>query len=347
MESRTRSFCMLKRSIVLIAIVSLLFISAAPLRTVHGIAMSGAEKAFFDSTDTSDQGANQKDGGNSFVSALKAPFRAIGRLFGGGKKQDNKPHRIADKDMKKFETAPVTRVTDATLVNSTPQNVTRPTAVPDPEGTADPAVGQALENLERGRQLLNQNKINEAIASLTAATSQNPKLKDAYNLLGVAYEIKGLRELALKSLETAVRGGSDNPEHLSNYGYLLFKNGDYDSAAKYLKKAVKLAPNNQRYWNNLGLVQAQREKFDDAYVCFEKAVGPYEGHLNVANRLQALGHDNEAIKHLELARAITPNSKEILVRLIALYRRTGKEEKADEVRKAFVGVSSVATAPNR
>src|SRR6476659_838451 len=45
----------------------------------------------------------QKKSGNRFVRAISAPFRAIGRLFGGGKKNDQLARRISNKDAEKFE----------------------------------------------------------------------------------------------------------------------------------------------------------------------------------------------------------------------------------------------------
>ena len=77
---------------------------------------------------------------------------------------------------------------------------------------------------------------------LSTAVSTDPKLHEAYNLLGVAYEMKGMRDRAFESFEKAVKADEDNGEYLNNLGFLYFKNGDYDKAAKYLKRAVKVAP---------------------------------------------------------------------------------------------------------
>src|SRR6185369_2107280 len=51
----------------------------------------------------------QKKSGNRFVRAISAPFRAIGRLF-GGKKNDQVARRISKKDAEKFEGNTGTRV---------------------------------------------------------------------------------------------------------------------------------------------------------------------------------------------------------------------------------------------
>ena len=340
---------MLKRSLIVLSLATILVVAATPIPRAQGIVMTDAEYLVLSTTETpQDSNSSEKSKGSTgVVSVLTAPFRALGRVFGVGRKPDNKLHRLSEKDVKKFEASKTTKVVDARTVPAT--DATPITEANDGGVTTQSQLKGDLArlNLERGRQLLNMGNLNEAIEVLQVATSQDPKLKDAYNLLGIAYEAKGLRDLAFKSFESALRGAKDNPEHLNNYGFLLFKNGEYDKAAKYLSRAVKLAPNNQRYWNNLGLVQIQREKFNEAYACFERAVGPYDGHLNVANRLQALGYDKEAIKHLEQARAIKPNSRDILVRLISLYKRTGQNEQAEEARVQFVALTSVASVTNQ
>ena len=330
---------MLKRSLVVVSLTLVLVISAVPIRPVQGVLMTPAEVAMLDAS-SKDVKDDQSKGENGFVRVLKAPFKAIGRIFGiGGNKDDGKPQRLSRKDVKKFESVGTARVVDSRTTGFDSAPVAQPT-----ENTApvDPALAAPQENLERGRALLNSGNVNDAIAVLSTAASTDPKLHEAYNLLGVAYEAKGMRDRAFESLEKALKADNNNPEYLNNLGYLYFKNGDYDKAAKYLKRAVKSAPDVQRYWNNFGLVQAQRAKWDDAYECFLHAVGEFEGHMNVANRSQAMGYDKTAIKHLEQARALHPATAEILLRLAVLYKRTGNEQLAAEANSALTAVRSQA-----
>ena len=316
-----------KRSLIVVALTLVLITSAVPVCNVHGVLMTPEEVAMLDAASR-----DRSKGDNAFVKVLKAPFKAIGRLFGAGKKDDDKPQRLSRKDVKKFETVGAAKVVDA----RTPGFET--------PAAATPVLAPAQANLERGRALLNSGNVNDAITALSAAVSTDPALHEAYNLMGVAYEIKGLRNRAFESFEKALKADNDNGEYLNNLGYLHFKNGDNDKAAKYLKRAVKVAPQTQRYWNNLGLVQAQRAKFDEAYDCFVRAVGEYEGHINVANRSQAMGYDKIAIKHLEDARVLRPATAEILLRLAVLYRRAGNDELAAEANKALVATKAQANA---
>lgn len=330
---------MFQRSLIVGLLTLVLVVSAVPGPMVRGVHMTPEEEATLDLASQDVEKSESKDG-NKLVSVLKFPIKAIGRLFGAGKKDDNKIQKLSRKDLEKFEAVGISKVLDA-------RTAAEAASAAEPDASvvmANPADASARENLERGRALLNSGNVNDAIAVLSTAASSNPKLHEAHNLLGVAYEAKGMRDRAFESLKKAVKGSGNNPEYLNNLGYLHFKNGDYDKAAKYLKRAVKVAPSVQRYWNNLGLIQAQRANFDEAYDCFARAVGEYEGHMNVANRSQAMGYDKTAIKHLEHARGLRPATAEMLLRLAVLYKRTGNETMAAEANTALVAVKAQAAA---
>ncbi len=332
---------MVKRSLIVFALTLVLVTSAVPVRHVHGVLMTPEEVAILDAASRDDDG--QSKGDNTFVHVLKAPIKAIGRLFGVGRKDEGKPERLSRKDVKKFESVGAAKVVDA---RTTGFEMPAAAAAPATENApvVNAAQAPAQENLERGRALINSGNATDAITVLSTAVATDPTLHEAYSLMGVAFEMKGLRDRAFESFEKALNGDKNNAEYLNNLGFLHFKNGDLDQAAKYLKRAVKVAPQAQRYWNNLGLVQAQRAKFDEAYDCFVRAVGEYEGHINVANRSQAMGYDKTAIKHLEEARVLRPATAEVLLRLAVLYKRTGNDELAEDANKALVAAKSQANA---
>lgn len=282
---------MLKRTLLVLSLTASLILGATGLRSAHSIVLSDKEVAALNRPDVAvvEYGVKQNKGGNAFLRVLKAPFKAIGRLFGRGKKDDNKLHRLTAKDVKKFEASPVTRVVDATSVA--------------PGAPSNAEMGPQ-ERLEHGRALLDDGKLNEAIEELSLTTSVDPKLAEAHNLLGVAYHRKGLPELARRSFETSLKLDKKNSQTLNNLGYLLYSNGDYKGALNPLKKAVQLAPDDARILNNLALTQSQLGKFDDAYKNFARAGGEIEGRLNIANRLEIAGRSDEAREHYEAARLL-------------------------------------------
>src|ERR1041384_5497306 len=173
---------MLRSPIRVLLLALALMFAIQPLQSVHGILLTALERTTISAPDTPATASRENGRGNGFLNALKAPFKAIGRLFGRGKKDQMKLERISAKDIKQFESAPASRVenkapaTDAsqatTAINSTPSS--------------------AISHLEKGRVFLDTGNLNEAIVELSTAASLDPKLSEAHTLLGIAYDRKGL-----------------------------------------------------------------------------------------------------------------------------------------------------------
>lgn len=268
---------------------------------------------------------SEKKGGNKVAKILKAPFKAFGRLFG---RKDNKLQRMTEEDSEKFESVGVARVEDGR----------------DEDDTKISTSGSAKEHLEKGRELLLSGRINQAITELSTAASLDPKLSEAHNLLGVAFDQKGMADRARDSYERAVKAEPQDAQTLNNLGFSLYQNGHYRSAIDKLKRAAKLAPGDERILNNLGLALCRVGKFDDAYKNFARATGPLTGSLNTAKMLERFGRDEDAIKYYEMARRVDPNNSFALRRLADLYQRIGKPLESQVARNAFAGVSTEATA---
>ncbi|HEX3281173.1 MAG TPA: tetratricopeptide repeat protein [Pyrinomonadaceae bacterium] len=336
---------MLKRILLIASLAAIMIVVIEPLQTAQGIIMTRSQWLLMNSSTNSMLSTQVQQGHeNGFLSVLKSPFRAIGKLFGGGKKNKVKLERISEKDIKNFESSPAVQTTNNIPVPAVSQG--EPTTIPgmasEQKTSADALETIALQHLDKGRALLNSNDLNGAIGELSMAASANPKLSEASTLLGVAYWRKGLRDLAQRSFENAVRINDDDPQNLNNLGYLLYENGEYESATKYFKRAAKLSPNDPLVWNNLGLAQSERGHFDDAYESFARAQGEYQGHLNIAARLERNGSTKKAIKHLEKALALKPNSTDVLARLVDLYGSTGNEKQAESARSALLAARTLA-----
>ena len=230
--------------------------------------------------------------------------KRLGRLF--GHKREHKLERMTEKDAEKFASVGVERVED---IRSADEKLVS---------------GTAREHLAAGRELLKNGRVNAAIAELSTAISMDPKLAEAHNLLGLAFDQKGLGDRAKESYEKARKFEPEDPQTLNNLGFSLYQNGNYRAAIDRLKRAAKLAPNDERILNNLALALCRIGKFDDAYKYFARAGGQLTGSINVATMLERLGRDDEAIKYYEAARRIDPNNAIASGRLAALYQRTGR-----------------------
>ena len=266
-------------------------------------------------------------------------FRALGKLFGGGKKekqeskQESRQKDAAARapqsgiDPKKFESAVGVRISDATTQPPVSE-VARATA-------ADAGAESVAGLLARGRGQLADARINEAVASFSRAVSLEPNSAEGHGLLGVAYDMKGMPQTATDNYEQALRLAPGDAEVLNNYGFFLYRQGEYKKAKEVLKRAVKAAPSDPQVWNNLALTQCRLGKFDDAHKSFTRAGGEFKGRMNVANQLERAGRDKDALKHYEEARKLNPASRSLIQHLADVYRRLGMEREAEAAREAL------------
>ncbi len=317
-----------KRRLLAILIAFVLTIAASAMWSASTIEREGDADANVIQDSGSEAGnvGEPKKGGNKVARIFTAPFKAFGRLF--SRKDDNKVQRMSAKDVEKFESVGVSRVDDARSA--------------EPRKLA--LANSAKEHLANGRSYLLNGQLNEAITELSTAASLDPKLSEAHNLLGVAYNKKGFADRAKDSFEHAVKAEPDDAQTLNNLGFSLYQSGNYRAAVDRLKRAVKLAPTDDRILNNLGLALCRLGKFDEAYKHFARATGAYSGNLNTARMLERFGREDDAIKYYENARSIVPNSTLALKRLADLYKRNGRLEESQAASNALAGTSSSAVA---
>src|SRR5688500_4727928 len=261
-----------KRRIIAGFIAFVLTITVTAMWSASTVQREGDPDAIVLDDSGSEAGATQpKKGGNKVVKVITAPFKAFGRLFGGGNKE-NKIERMTEKDAEKFDSVGVTKINDARNQNEKQLSTS----------------GNARDHFESGREFLMEGRYNEAISELSLAASLDPKLTEAHNLLGVAYGKKGFGEHAKESFERAVKLQED-ADSLNNLGFSLYQNGNYRAAVDRLKRAVKLAPTDERILNNLGLALCRLGKFQDAFKHFERAIGELAGNINTARMLERSG----------------------------------------------------------
>ena len=314
---------MSKRRLLAILIALIVTVAASAMWSASTIERDGDAdaNAIEDSGSSAGNASEQKKSGNKVVKILAAPFKAFGRLF--RHKDDNKLERMTEKDAEKFQSVGVSRVDDS--------------RTPEPMKLA--RADSAKEHLANGRSYLLNGQLNEAISELSTAASLDPKLTEAHNLLGVAYDKKGLSDRSRESYERAVKVEPEDAQTLNNLGFSLYQSGNYRAAVDRLKRAAKIAPTDERILNNLGLALCRLGRFEDAYKHFARAAGPLTGNLNTARMLERFGRDDDAIKYYEDARRIDPASTMALRRLADLYKRTGRLEQSQTASNTLAGIS--------
>src|ERR1043166_10222300 len=102
---------MKKRTIVAVLIAFILTIGATAMWSASTIGREGDPDANVLEDSGVEAGSVEqpaKKGGNKVVKVLAAPFKAMGKLFGGGD-DTNKIHRMTEKDAERFASTGVTR----------------------------------------------------------------------------------------------------------------------------------------------------------------------------------------------------------------------------------------------
>ncbi|MBA3711043.1 MAG: tetratricopeptide repeat protein [Pyrinomonadaceae bacterium] len=195
--------------------------------------------------------------------------------------------------------------------------------------------GISSDHLAQGRALLESGYVDEAIAELSIAAGIGSNLLEANDLLGRAYSRRGWHKQAMECYERALVAVPNDPLMLAGLGYSLYLNNNQPLALKRLKQAAKRLPNDPSIQNNIGLVQTRLGKFDDAYKSFARAGGEFNARVRVAQILESVGRDKEAVKHFEAALRLQPNAPIALQRLAILYQRTNRRDEAEAVRRTL------------
>jgi len=76
-------------------------------------------------------------------------------------------------------------------------------------------------------------------------------------------------------------------------------------------------------------------------------LGESDARLKIARELAWHGHEKDAIKQLEKARALQPESTEVLSQLAKLYDSTSQDQKAQSAREKLASLQTVASATKK
>ena len=101
---------------------------------------------------------------------------------------------------------------------------------------------------------------------------EDPLTAEEHNNLGVAYEKKGMIELAERELKKAIKKNITWDIPYFNLGNIYYKKGQLDESIKFYKKAIKTNPKNSDAMNNLAYVFLKKNKCKKAYFWIKRAI---------------------------------------------------------------------------
>ncbi len=257
---------------------------------------------------------------NAFKRIVSAPVRLVARMF---KKNDDglAMKKANEGDLQNMKVVPINRSQSGTPDQIADVGNTTTTEATTAEVAAQNLFEEAVGLHDRGRA-------DGAIEKLVAATVILPNFAEAYNLLGVCYDEKGLYRAAQEEYKKALKIESNNARFLNNLGYSYYLTGDFGNAVKWYNKGLKVTPNDRRMHNNIGLAYGRKGDYDKAKEHFIAAVGETGANLNLGYVYSQQGKFDDAIKYYELALRAQPQSLPALSNLAHLYERTGRLREA-------------------
>jgi superkiller protein 3 len=136
---------------------------------------------------------------------------------------------------------------------------------------SEAASNEAVERNNLGASLLEQGKVDEAIAEFRKAVERNPKYVAAQLNLGYAYDRRGQTEEAMAQYQKVIALEPGNFFAHNNLGVLYDKKGLYEEAAASFGRAVEIDPSNdtasenlERAKRNKGVVKEREDRFAEA-----------------------------------------------------------------------------------
>jgi tetratricopeptide (TPR) repeat protein len=184
----------------------------------------------------------------------------------------------------------------------------------------DPADSDGHDKL--GVALMREGRFEEAAASFQRSIDLQPSVPGPHDNLGVALMQAGRLDAAVASFQRAVALQPDSTKALNNLGTALMATGRFSGALVPLQRAVELQPNSPEALNSLGEALMKSGRLKDAVASLQHAVDlkpDYaEGRYNLAQALATVGQPRAAVGQLREALRVRPDWLPALMSLASL-----------------------------
>jgi len=123
-----------------------------------------------------------------------------------------------------------------------------------------------------GRVLSDAGSYAEALEVANEAIALDPESSPAHNVRGRALLNLDRKDEGIEAFKTAVEKDPANAYAQNNLGYALIGQGRFAEAVPYLEEAVRLKPEIGYFQNNLGMAYERTGQTDKAKAAYRKAV---------------------------------------------------------------------------
>ncbi len=129
-----------------------------------------------------------------------------------------------------------------------------------------------IESYNKGVQMFNADKIEEAIEAFKKAAVIDPNRVETYRNLAVAYARAKRFEEAIGAFQKAIELDPNSPETLLNMGMVYYQMEKFKESAETLEKVLELQPDNVDAITTLGLAYHMLGETDKAIAAYERAL---------------------------------------------------------------------------
>ncbi|MDP9175148.1 MAG: tetratricopeptide repeat protein [Planctomycetota bacterium] len=191
--------------------------------------------------------------------------------------------------------------------------------------TIHQALDEALQHFRAGRFF-------EAETLYRQILSQDPKVPDALQMLGILAYTAGHNVVAANLVRSAIELAPSIAPYHSNLGLILLTLADVKEAIKAFQRAIELQPQFPPAHNNLGNAYKQQGRLDDALASFQTALSLQpqypEALNNLAMVLQESGRVEEAIEIYNQVIRMQPDSAQAHHNLGNALKQQGRAHQA-------------------
>jgi tetratricopeptide (TPR) repeat protein len=160
-----------------------------------------------------------------------------------------------------------------------------------------------LNHFNSGIHFYNQKEFSKAVQAYQKVIELDPTYVEAYNNLGITYQMIGDTEKAFNSYEKAIKINPGYEKGYNNLGILLLLKDRYGEALEAFQKALAINSNNIESHINLGILFKKSGRLEKAIESYQTAlsIDPLhrETHYNIALLHEQIGNFETAINHYQ------------------------------------------------
>lgn len=197
----------------------------------------------------------------------------------------------------------------------------------------------ALQWLSEAGKALSQGRADLAEVPLKRVLAEAPGFANAQFLYGIACQMRGDSNTAVRYMRQAAQQRPDDPNILTNLGAALCDSGATVEAFAYLRRATELAPLQASPWFNLGKALKLHWQLDEAAIALRQALKLDGRHVSARNTLADIftirGNIAEAVVEYRKVLAMQPDQAHAWQCLANLKTETLTLEDARQIQRAL------------